>query len=80
MQNEPCDLHTFKLKNELYKPSKMYDSQKLNFNKLWVPKYLNAIKSHTQKLNLKKKEFLEISKLKQQKNLHWTLWFVIHKH
>lgn len=34
MQNEPCDPHTFKLKNRVYKPSKMYDSQKLNFNKL----------------------------------------------
>ncbi len=34
MQNEPCDLHTFKLKNGAYKPSKMYDSKKLNFNKL----------------------------------------------
>ncbi len=59
MQNEPCDPHTFKLKNRVYKPSKMYDSQKLNFNKLWVPKYLNGIISHTQKLNMKKKNCLK---------------------
>jgi hypothetical protein len=59
MQNKPCHLHTFKLKNGAYKPSKMYDSQKLNFNKLWVPKYLNGIRSHTQKLNLKKKYCLK---------------------
>jgi hypothetical protein len=34
------------LKNGAYKPSKMYDSKKLNFNKLWVPKYLNEIRFH----------------------------------